>query len=114
MGGAGAAFRTPILFQQGIAVILQGYPWEEWYIQYMEPFVHYIPLDEKLEKKNLTITLKWVKNNPKKVHEIAMNGQAFAKKYLSYDAMSEFYYELIFRLSLKAQEVLNGASEALK
>lgn len=40
MGGYGAAFRSPIIFRQGIAVILQEYPWEEWFIQYMKPFVH--------------------------------------------------------------------------
>jgi hypothetical protein len=108
MGGFGAAFRTPILFGQGVAVILQSFPWEEWYIQYMEPFVHYIPLAGDLS--NLTETLLWVRDNPQKVHKVAMNGQAFYKKYLSWDAMEEFYYELVFRLSLKAMEQQQNSS----
>ena len=103
MGGFGAAFRTPIIFRQGIAVILQEYPWEEWFIQYLKPYVHYIPLAQDLS--NLTETLYWVRDNPEKVYEIAMNAQAFGKQYLTYDAMLEFYYELAFRLSLKSKEM---------
>ena len=46
MGGYGAAFRTARILGQGIAVILQEYPYEEWFTHLMVPNVHYIPLNE--------------------------------------------------------------------
>jgi Glycosyl transferase family 90 len=99
MGGLGAAFRTSRILEQGIAVILQDFPYEEWFIHYMTPFVNYIPLAQDLS--NLHETLHWVQDNPQKVHEIARNGKAFYQRFLSHDAMDEFYYELIFRLMIK-------------
>mmetsp|Transcript_7262 Transcript_7262/g.15968 ORF Transcript_7262/g.15968 Transcript_7262/m.15968 type:complete len:426 (+) Transcript_7262:99-1376(+) len=103
MGGFGAAFRFPILLQQGIAVIVQDYPFEEWFLQYMEPFYHYVPLSQDLS--NLTETLQWVRSNPDQVRKIALNGQEFFSKYLTYQHMESFYYELIFRLAHRHEEL---------
>ena len=89
MGGYGAAFRTARILGQGIAVILQEYPYEEWFTHLMVPNVHYIPL-----KRNL------VRDNPAKVNQIAQNGKLFYDEYLVYDRLEQFYYELIFRLLL--------------
>ncbi|KAL7549932.1 hypothetical protein ACHAWF_013187 [Thalassiosira exigua] len=98
MGGIGAAFRTARILGQMVTVVLQAYPYEEWFFRYMKPFVHYIPLDQDLS--NLNETLHWVKDNSDKVLQIAKNGKAFFDEHLSYDRMDEFYYELIFRLML--------------
>ena len=98
MGGLGAAFRTARTMSQEIAIILQDIVYEEWFTHIMIPFVHYIPLRQDLS--NLEEILNWVQNNPEKVHAIALNGKAFYDHYLSYEAMSDFYYELIFRLML--------------
>ena len=98
MGGIGAAFRTSRILNQGIAIILQKYPFEEWFTHLMVPFVHYIPLEQDLS--NLNEILHWVRDNPSKVYDIAMNGKAFHDKYLSYDRMTDFYHELLFRLML--------------
>jgi hypothetical protein len=100
MGGIGAAFRTARVMGQGITVILQDFPHQEWYYRYMTPFVHYIPLDRGLQ--NLTATLEWSRNHPDDVYQIAQNGKAFFEEYLSFDAMKEFYYELLFRMMLKS------------
>lgn len=108
MGGVGAAFRTAGLLGQGIAVILQDYPFEEWFTRLMKPFVHYIPLDQKLT--NLEKILQWTKDHPDKVYEIAQNGRAFYEEYLSFPAMAEFYYELIFRLMMKTNEIDSGST----
>jgi len=98
LGGIGAAFRLARILEQGIAVVLQDYPYKEWFTRLMVPFVHYIPLDQKLS--NLNETLYWVRENPSKVFEIAVNGKAFHEKYLSYERMADFYHELLFRLML--------------
>jgi len=98
LGGKGAAFRLARILGQGIAVVLQDYLYEEWFTHLMIPFVHYIPLAQDLS--NLNETLHWVRGNPSKVFEIAMNGKAFHEKYLSYEKMAQFYHELMFRLML--------------
>ena len=98
MGGYGAAFRTARILGQGIAVILQEYPYEEWFTHLMVPNVHYIPLKRNLS--NLNETLHWVRDNPAKVKQIAQNGKLFYDEYLVYDRLEQFYYELIFRLLL--------------
>ena len=102
MGGYGAAFRFPILLRQGIAVIVQDYPFEEWFLQYMEPFFHYVPLAQDLS--NLTHTLQWVQSNPDRVRQIALNGQEFFSNYLTYQHMESFYYELLFRMAHRREE----------
>ena len=96
MGGIGAAFRTARIMSQEIAVIMQDYPYKEWFMDLMEPWVHYIPLEQDLS--NLNETLHWVKGHPSKVRAIAKSGKAFYDEYLSYERMDDFYYELIFRL----------------
>ena len=94
----GAAFRTRRILGQQIAVMLQDFPYEEWYIHLMVPFVDYIPLRQNLT--DLEDRLIWIRNNPEKVREISLNGKKFYDKYLTFEAMSDFYYELIFRLML--------------
>ena len=98
MGGIGAAFRTRRMLGQQIAVMIQDYPYEEWYFHLMVPFVDYIPLRQDLT--NLEERLIWIRDNPEKVREIALNGKKFYDKYLTFEAMGDFYYELIFRLML--------------
>ena len=97
MGGIGAAFRTSCHLATGSAVVLQDFPLEEWFIPYMRPFVEYIPLNYNIS--NLEETLIWIKENPTKVKEIASNGRLFYERYLSFEKMEEFIYELVYRLA---------------
>ena len=64
----------------------------------MKPYVNFIPIKEDLS--DLKEALEWVRDNPQKVLEIAKKGKEFYDECLSYDAMGEFYYELILRLML--------------
>uniref|UniRef100_A0A7S4EPN6 Glycosyl transferase CAP10 domain-containing protein n=1 Tax=Pseudo-nitzschia australis TaxID=44445 RepID=A0A7S4EPN6_9STRA len=97
MGGIGAAFRTADHLSMESAVILQDYPYEEWFVAYMTPYVNYIPL--AMDLSNLSEILHWVRDNPQKVREIAINGRLFFERYLSYEKIEEFLYELVYRLS---------------
>ena len=81
----------------GAAVILQDFPYEEWFIKYMTPNIDYIPL--KGDLSDLNETLHWVKENPRKVRQIAANGRLFYERYLSYENVEEFVYELVYRLA---------------
>jgi len=104
MGGIGAAFRTADHLAMETAVILQDFPYQEWFYPYLTPFVDYIPLDRELS--NLTEILHWVRYNPKKVKDVARNGRLFYERYLSYEKMEEYFYELVYRLT--EAKIYNG------
>jgi hypothetical protein len=96
--GRGAAFRTPIHLSTATAVVLQSCPYEEWYHSYMVPWEHYIPLDQDL--RNLTLTVKWIRDHPKEVHSIATKGRQFYEEYMSFERNYDHFYELLYRLAL--------------
>lgn len=97
MGGIGAAFRTADHLAMGSAVIVQDFPYEEWFLSSMRPGVHYIPL--KADLSDLDKVLRWVRDNPHRVRRIAANGRLFYERYLSYERVEEFLYELVYRLA---------------
>jgi len=82
---------------------LQDFPWEEWFVPYMEPFVHYIPLKEDLS--DLKEVMEWVRDNPAKVKKIAEQGKEFYWEYLSFDQTDKHWHELLWRLSLSIHEI---------
>jgi hypothetical protein len=96
--GRGAAFRTPIHLSTATAVVLQSCPYEEWYHSYMVPWEHYIPLDQDL--RNLTLTVKWIRDHPKEVYSIATKGRQFYEEYMSFERNYDHFYELLYRLAL--------------
>ena len=97
MGGVGAAFRTADHLAMGAAVIVQDFPYEEWFLSLMRPGFDYIPLNADMS--NLNETLHWVRDNPDRVQQIAANGRLFYQHYLSYEAVEEFLYEMVYRLA---------------
>lgn len=57
------------------AAILEDFRFELWFVRFLKPFVHYIPLAHGAN--NLSETLVWIQKNPMKVREIALRGRAF-------------------------------------
>ena len=102
LGGIGAAFRTSVHLGTATAVVLQEFPVEEWFIPYMTPFEHYIPLAADLS--NLSETMHWVHDNPEDVRRIARQGRRFYKDYLSFEQIQQHVYELLYRLALKQMD----------
>ena len=109
LGGIGAAFRTGRHLSAGQAIVLQDFKFEEWFVPYMDPFVHYIPLKEDLS--DLKEVMEWVRDNPAEVKKIAEQGNKFYWDYLSFEQTNKHWLELLWRLSLSAHE--NG-SDRLK
>lgn len=97
LGGAGAAFRTARHLMTRTAIVMQAFKFEEWFTQYMKPFVHYIPLAEDLH--DLNETMYWIAEHPDQVREIADNGRKFYETYLTFPMNADHMYELVFRLS---------------
>lgn len=98
LGGIGAAFRTSIHLSTETAVVLQEYRYKEWFTPMMEPFVHYIPLQEDLT--DLDEKMRWIYDHPSEVRQIAKNGRLFYERYLSFAKNEEHIYELLYRISL--------------
>mmetsp|Transcript_1361 Transcript_1361/g.3017 ORF Transcript_1361/g.3017 Transcript_1361/m.3017 type:complete len:630 (+) Transcript_1361:146-2035(+) len=99
LGGIGAAFRTAKHMSAGQAIVLQRFRFEEWFYDYIEPYVHYIPLQQDFS--DLYNVTTWVRDNPSKVKEIAENGKRFYEEYLSFLKNEEHWYEFIYKLSLQ-------------
>ena len=106
LGGIGAAFRTGRHLSAGQAIVLQDFKFEEWFVAYMDPFVHYIPLKEDLS--DLKEVMEWVRDNPAEVKKIAEQGNKFYWDYLSFEQTDNHWHELLWRLSLSAHE--NGSN----
>ena len=91
--GIGAAFRTAWHFRAGQCVLLHRGQFEEWFVPYLEPYVHYIPVAPNLE--DLETVLEYVRDHPGEVEQIARNGRAFFEAYLSRAAAREHWYRII-------------------
>jgi hypothetical protein len=92
-----ATFRTSIHFMTGTAVVLQDCVYQEWYTNYLEPYVHYIPVSEDLH--DLNETLHWIQDHPAEVKAIAGQGRLFWEEYLTFQGHEEHIYELVYRMS---------------
>ena len=68
--------------------MLLGNGCEEWFNHLLEPWVHYVPLSNDLS--NLREQVQWIHENPEEVKTIAMNGQAFYDKWLSFDGTTAY------------------------
>lgn len=78
--GIGAAFRLDLHFKVGTAVILEHARCELWYVKYLKPYVHYIPLADNAG--NLSDVLEWARAHPSRVAEIGHEGRVFYNEHL--------------------------------
>jgi hypothetical protein len=97
LGGIGAAFRTARHLSAGQAVVLQDFLYEEWFVKYMTPYVHYIPL--KRDLSDLRETMEWIRDHPEQVKTIAEKGLEFYHVYLAFQPNEDHWYELIWHMS---------------
>lgn len=83
LGAAGFSARLPLLFASGRPVILLERPCEAWFYWEMTPWVHYIPTTQQ----GLLETVQWTVDHPEEADRIGRQGQAYAREYLTYDAV---------------------------
>lgn len=79
--GIGAAFRLDYHFAAGAAVILEISRAELWYVRYLVPYTHYIPL--AAGATNLSDALRWAHENPRQTKAIGIAGALFYKDNLT-------------------------------
>ena len=66
---------------------------DEWFMQLMQPMVHYVPVDYDLH--NLSATLRWARANDARVRSVGANAFAFASRYLNKRAILEYMHALL-------------------
>ncbi len=79
--GVGYSGRVKLLLHSNRPLFLQERPLKEYYYQWLEPYVHYIPV--KRDLSNLVDQYEWAEANTQQVVDIVDNANAFAEKYLT-------------------------------
>lgn len=83
--GVGYSGRLKLFLFSSRVVFIQDRPYKEWFHHDLEPYKHYIPV--KRDCSDLLEQYHWIEERPEKYKEIVFNANAFANRYLSYDAV---------------------------
>lgn len=81
--GYGYSSRLKLLLFSNRVMFIQDRPYKEYFYQWMEPYIHYIPVIRDLS--NLIDQYNWAENHPKEVETIRINARNFSDKFLSFD-----------------------------
>ena len=84
----------------------------EWWYIYMEPWVHYIPLEEDLS--DLKDKINWARDNDEKVKEIVANGNALVAKWINPELMYCYYAKAFEKYAAKMSRPVQGEILYLK
>ena len=91
-----ASFRLSRELQYGMCVLLVKSKFKLWYKNILEPFVHYVPVNEDLS--DLIEKIKWCQENDDKCKEIAKNSLEFSKKYLTKNGILDYLQKILVEL----------------
>lgn len=100
LDGHVSAFRLSHELSLGSVLLIPKSKYYLWFSHLLEPFIHYVPIDENLN--NLVEQIKWCINNDKKCEEIALNALNFYKKYLQIDGIYDYMQNILNKISLKS------------
>ena len=78
----------------------------------MEPWVHYIPLEEDLS--DLKDKINWARDNDEKVKEIVANGNALVAKWINPELMYCYYAKAFEKYAAKMSRPVQGEILYLK
>ncbi len=65
----------------------------QWYYSGLKPYVHYVPYEDYCS--DLKDIILWLRQNDDKARKIALNGSAFAKKYLNINISYLYLYYVL-------------------
>ena len=94
--GHSAAYRLSLELSMMSVVLLVDCEYKLWFQQYLEPYVHYVPINNDLS--DLVEKIIWCINNDKKCQQIAQNAFSFYEKYLSKNSILDFYQKTLIEL----------------
>lgn len=91
-----AAFRLSYELSYGSVILLVDSKWKIWYSDYLEPFVHYVPVNKDLS--DIHEKIEWCRNNDEKCKIIANNALQFYKTYLCKDSILQYLQKTLCEL----------------
>lgn len=100
-GGAGYSGRIPLLLASGRPVILVGHPYEAWFYwnNSLIPWKHFIPCGTQngdgLSSIEIENAVNWTFDNRQEADKIGKQGQEYAQKYLTRDAVVDLIANII-------------------
>ena len=83
-----SAFRLSFELSMGSVLLIPKSQWSIWFFKYLQPYVHYVPLDSELN--NIYEQIKWCKDNDEECNQIAQNAKQFYTRYLCRDGILDF------------------------
>ncbi|XP_075703373.1 protein O-glucosyltransferase 1 [Rhinoderma darwinii] len=95
--GVAASFRLKHLFLCGSLVFHVGDEWQEFFYHRLEPWVHYVPVNQDLS--DVRELLEFVKANDEEARRIAERGRQFVSEHLRMEDVSNYWRSLLTRYS---------------
>ena len=95
--GHSAAYRLSLELCSGSVVLLYPCRYKLWYIDLLEPYVHYVPIDPS-DPSDVFIKIKWCKANDEKCKEITRKAREFADKHLTRTAILDYLQDTLWAL----------------
>ncbi len=86
--GYGWTDRVKTLLMLGRPVLLVDRPVVEWYMEYMEPMKHYVPVKEDLS--DLIEKIQYLNSHPDQYDFIVKNTKKFVRQYLSTESILKY------------------------
>ncbi|CAN2387799.1 O-glucosyltransferase 1 [Pristimantis euphronides] len=95
--GVAASFRLKHLFLCGSLVFHVGDDWQEFFYHRLDPWVHYIPVNQDLS--DVRELLEFVKVNDEEARKIAERGRQFIGEHLRMEDVSNYWQTLLNQYS---------------
>lgn len=93
-----AAFRLSLELNMGSVILKQDTEWNLWYLKFLKPYVHYVPIKNDLS--DIEEKIIWCKNNDNKCEIIAKNAKDFYNKYLSKKSILDYLENLLYKVKI--------------
>lgn len=91
--GRGFSARLPILLRSPRICFIVDRPWEEFYYEYLKPWIHYVPV--KRDLSDLEENYEKIESDLNLQNTIKQNQVEFSKKYLTWDSALDQMYKII-------------------
>lgn len=109
-GNYGWADRMKYLLSMGNAILRQhNHCGEEWYTHFLEPWVHYIPMDHLY--RNMADMIAWAAAHDCEVQQISRNADAYARFFIQKDTASLYVAKLLQGYAKLAKTVVTRIDE---
>lgn len=91
-----SAFRLSIELGMGSVPLIVNSQWKMWFSNLLQPFIHYVPINEDLS--NLVDQIKWCRENDEKCKQIAINAKIFFDTYLQKDGIFDYLQKTLVNI----------------